>query len=422
MFILIDGNTFYASCEKVFRPDLWNKPVVVLSNNDGCIIALSKEAKALGITMGAPFFKMKELIKKHRITVFSSNFTLYSDFSNRLVDLYRHFFEEIEVYSVDESFIRLNSPQTEKELQRLGLEIHQKALQWVGIPVTLGFGPTKTLAKVAQKLAKNSGSPVFVLPLCKKAVLGILNTFPVQDIWGIGRRYSVFLKKQGLYTAKQFTEADPRFIQKQMGVTGRRIQLELAGTSCLSVADMATPQKSILCSRSFGKKISQIDFIKGALTHNVMTALQKLHSQGLTTGAIWVFIATSRHYGDYYAKGHLVTLWQPTDALSDLLSAVSEALTFIFKPGYPYAKSGVMLLQLSTKSAQALSLFQAQTTPQATALQTLSLTAAKLNKKFDKRLVFPAVGLQGKAYWSMNQTLKSPRYTTCFDEVLQVQA
>ena len=292
MYALVDGNSFYASCEKVFRPDLWKKPVVVLSNNDGCIISLSKEAKDLGIPMGESLFKVRDQLHIHGVSVFSANFSLYADFSNRLVELYHRLFDRVEVYSIDESFLQLSDRYTTAELIKMGEDLHQTALAWTGIPVSIGFGSTKTLAKVAHKLAKNMNRPVFVLPPNPQM---ILDTFPIGQVWGIGRRYGKALRQQGIQTAGQFLKAPPQWVQKNLTIVGRRTQLELQGTPCIGLQDNPDSRHSLLTSRSFGHKITDKTSLKGAMTHNVMTAHRKLVANGLLASTVVIFLATGVH-------------------------------------------------------------------------------------------------------------------------------
>lgn len=419
MFALVDANSFYASCEKIFRPDLKKKPVVVLSNNDGCVIALSREAKKLGVPMGEPVFKIQELLISSKTTVFSSNFSLYSDISSRLVELYQSVFEKVEIYSIDEVFIHLKDDLSTNELTTLGYQLHKKALEWIGIPVSIGFGQTKTLAKVAQKLSKNMGLPVFVLP---KNPTAILETFRIENVWGIGRQYTSLLKKYGVVTAAQYTKMCPTFVKKKLTIVGLRTQLELRGISCIPLDDMADPKQSILSSRSFGKKVTELSALQGAVTNNVMTAHNKLVANGLVVGSVMVFVATSRFEDDFYSRSSSISLIRTTDTLSEILEAALLNLERLFLPDRRYAKSGVLFLDLRQKAQIQLSLFQpVMDTEKSKKMDKLSSILSQENRKWGKRIIIPAIGLYGSNEWTMNQNQKSPRYTTNWKEVPRIQ-
>lgn len=417
IFGLIDGNSFFASCEQVFRPELKGKPVVVLSNNDGCIVALSKEAKAAGIVMGQPAYLARPLLDQHRVTVFSANHALYADFSSRLIALYRQMFSQVHVYSIDEAFVVPDPALSRQALVDLGEQVYRRALQWVGVPVSVGFGATRTLAKVANHLAKGQGSPVFVMPDQPDSVL---ETFPVGKVWGIGWRSAQFLMGHGVYTAGQFSKLSPGWVQKNLTVQGARTQLELQGiTSGVVVRDLAP--KSILSSRSFGKKLDNMSSLKGALTQNLMTAVTKLRASGLVVESLSVFFSTGRHDPVKHRVMYPVPLDQPTQSLFALLQVIFIPLPRFFKAGYRYARSGVILQSLHPDSAVPQSLFEDVSLGKPSSqLNQASELVATINQKWGKTMIFPALALQGKSDWKTNQRHRSPRYTTQWAEVFVV--
>jgi|APSaa5957512576_1039674.scaffolds.fasta_scaffold30334_2 DNA polymerase V len=410
MFALIDCNNFYASCEKVFRPDLKSKPVVVLSNNDGCIISRSKEAKALGLKMGAPAFKCKDTLKN--VAVFSSNFSLYGDFSKRVIQLLSTFSPEMEVYSIDESFLVFSGHHNYKEL---GTNIHKTILKHIGIPVSVGFGKTKTLAKIATSIAKHRFEPV--INIHDSNFENIMNYMPVKEIWGIGHKHSKFLAQKGINNIAAFRKADPNFILKHLSICGLRTQKELNGISCLSLEKAPASKKSILSSRSFGKKIRTFSGLKAALSNNITIAAEKLRKQGLVTNNILIFIATSKHNENYYSRSIKLPLIEATNSTIELIERSIIGLKEIYKEGNLYAKSGVLFTALSNENAIQKHLFLSSTPSQEAKRKSLMLTMDKVNNKWGKRSIIPAITKLESNNWGMNQNNKSPRYTTSWYEL-----
>ena len=312
IFALVDCNNFYASCERVFNPKLEGKPIVVLSNNDGCIIARSNEAKALGIPMGAPFFKYKQLINRNKVHVFSSNYTFYGDMSARVMTSLRSLVDEIEIYSIDEAFLDISSF-AYCDLEDTAKEIKTLIKQWTGIPVSIGIGSSKTLAKIANRQAKkDSLDNVFDIRNLdvKKSVLQEL---PVEEIWGISTRWGRRLRKIGIETAQDLVEANPRYVKKTISIVGERIHYELNGVSCIGIEEVKN-KKNIISSKSFGKKVSQVQELEEAVSNYTARACEKLRLQNSRAQGLYVFLRTSPHIDKerQYSNGMSVHFSIPT--------------------------------------------------------------------------------------------------------------
>ena len=346
MFGLIDCNNFYASCERVFNPSLNGKSIVVLSNNDGCVIARSNEAKALGIKMGTPYHQIKQEIKDHDIAVFSSNYALYGDMSNRVMSIVMANVPETEIYSIDESFIDFNGVQ---DIELLAHQLVQKVYKGTGIPVSLGIAPTKTLAKLANKFAKKypAYKRVCIIDNEEKRVKA-LKLIEVVDIWGIGRRLSRKLNAQRVITAYDFTQLAQVWVRKNMTVVGERIWKELHGTSCIEMNDAPTTQKQICTSRSFGKMITDYDNLSEAIATHASTCARKLREQGTFGASLMVYILTNRFLEDLPQCNKSIVLKLPIPT-SDTLEIVKHALIGlkqIYKEGYQYKKAGVIITEI----------------------------------------------------------------------------
>jgi len=343
---LVDCNSFYVSCERLFNPKIRRKPVVVLSNNDGCIISRSNEAKALGIKMGEPYFKAKEIIVKNKVEVFSSNYSLYGDLSRRVMRTLKRFNSEIEVYSIDEAFIDLsNFP--DNEVERVGKEIRETVLQWTGIPTSIGIAKTKTLSKVANHIAKKKQSGVTCL-------IGIENLDPIlekveiNDVWGVGRQLTKFYQKNGIYNAKQLKNKSNTWIKKSSNVLGSRTAMELRGVPCINLETTSTKRKSCVVSRSFGKRIETFQELKEAVANYCLNASEKIRSESLVAKAITVFVRTSpfqRNFG-YYSNAKTIDFPIATNNSIETVKTAVSILEKIFKNGYQYQKAGVMLTGL----------------------------------------------------------------------------
>ena len=350
MFGLMDCNNFYASCERVFNPALNGKPVVVLSNNDGCVIARSNEAKALGIKMGVPAYQIKDLVSSHGVAVFSSNYTLYGDMSGRVMSMLAELAPEIEVYSIDEAFLNLEGIQN---LQILGSEIVRQVTRGTGIPVSVGIAPTKTLAKVANKFAKKypAYNRLCIIDTEDKRTKALQLT-GIGDVWGIGRKQAAKLEKQGVRTAYDFTQLPGSYVRKNMTVTGERIWKELRGISCIDM-EIAPPAKKQICtSRSFGKMVEDIDTMSEAIATHASTCAKKLRQQKSYAMSLMVFIHTNNFREDLpqYWKNTIVQLPIPTSDTLEIVEYALSGLKTIFMEGYQYKKAGVIITEITTNA------------------------------------------------------------------------
>ena len=347
---LIDCNSFYVSCERLFNPKIRKRPVVVLSNNDGCIISRSNEAKALGIKMGEPYFKEKEIIVKNNVQVFSSNYSLYGDISRRVMRTLKRFNSDIEIYSIDEAFLDLSN-YSDKEVEKVGHEIRSIVLKWTGIPTSIGIAKTKTLSKVANHIAKKKQSGVVSL-IGIKNIDPILEKVEINDVWGVGRQLTKFYQKNGIYNAKQLKNKSNSWIKKNSNVLGSRTAMELRGISCIDLETTVSKRKSCVVSRSFGKRVESFQQLKEAIANYSLNASEKIRSESLVTKSITVFIRTSpfqNRFG-FYSNSKTIDLPIATNNSIEIVKTALNALEAIFKNGYRYQKSGVMLSHLSDSS------------------------------------------------------------------------
>lgn len=416
VFALVDCNNFYASCERVFDPRLKNRPIVVLSNNDGCIVARSNEVKALDIPMGVPFFEQQALIKKHKVVVFSSNYQLYGDMSQRVMDSLRLFAPDMEVYSIDEAFLRLDHLQP-RDLYDYCKTIRAKVFQWTGIPVSIGIGPTKVLAKVANRVAKKqTDNGVFDIR-SQQTQDEILKTLEVKKIWGIARRWSERLGRMGIETASELRDASPVIIRKHLSVVGERLVRELRGHSCIDLEDVQ-PRKNILSSKSFGNLLTEKEPMAEALANYAARACEKLRKQNSRAQGVHVFIQTNgfRETDRQYSNAITCTLTVPTSDTRLIIETAKSCLNRIYKPGYRYKKIGVMLLDLIPASLEQKHLF-ADSDPRPS--DHLMGVVDRINRDHGPDTVF--FGAQGvNREWKMRCGSRSPRYTTQWDELLRV--
>ncbi len=394
---LVDCNSFYVSCERLFNPRIRKKPVVVLSNNDGCIISRSNEAKALGIKMGEPYFKARDIILKNKVEVFSSNYSLYGDLSRRVMRTLKRFNSDIEVYSIDEAFIDLSN-YTDIEVESVGREIRQTVLKWTGIPTSIGIAKTKTLSKVANHIAKKKQSGV-------TSLIGIENLDPIlekveiNDVWGVGRQLTKFYQKNGIYNAKQLKNKSNTWIKKSSNVLSSRTAMELRGVPCIDIETTQTKRKSCVVSRSFGKRIETFQELKEAVANYCLNASEKIRSESLVAKAITVFIRTSpfqRNFG-YYSNSKTVDFPIATNNSIETVKTAVASLESIFKNGYRYQKAGVMLTGLSNADGKK-NLFSSEKDEKINSLMrsmdntnyrygraTLSLASAGVHKKWNMR-------------------------------------
>ncbi len=418
MFALVDCNNFYVSCERVFDPTLNGKPVIVLSNNDGCIVARSNEAKALGFKMGAPLFEYRELIRRKKVIVLSSNLQLYGDMSSRVMMLLKDFSPEFEVYSIDEMFLKLTGFES-WDLIEYGKKIRQRVWQGVRIPVSVGIGPTKTLAKAANYFAKKalSSQNICLLNDAEKA-LPILNNLSIGNVWGIGNQWSKKLNEIGIYTAYDLAKSDPQLIKNKFNVVLARTALELQGISCLPLEAHA-PRKNIIVSRSFGQKATDFNELREAIANFASRAAEKLRAQNAYASGIMVFIRTNRFskIDAQYSNSISLHFIKETDNTTLILKTAILGLSQIFKKGYEYKKAGIMLLDLISHQKQS-DLFIEDSEVNNTPLMEVM---DNINAKYGKQTIqFALCGVQ--KYWHSRKGSVTPAYTTQWSDIIRVSA
>lgn len=423
---LIDGNNFYVSCERVFQPKLEGKPVVVLSNNDGCVVARSAEVKALGVPMGAPWFQLKDLAKQHGIIAKSSNYVLYGDMSQRMHSVIGQFAPEQEIYSIDESFLNLTG--FNRDLIDYGQQIRQRVRQWVGVPVCVGIGSTKTLAKLANHTAKKALLPEMadgvsdLNQLGRGDLDGLLGSLDVGEVWGVGRRISARLNELGVNSVKELRDASPIWIKKEFNVVLARTVAELNGESCLELEEVAPPKKQIVSSRSFGQPVVTLEDMNEAVVSYASRAAEKLRNQKHVAGAIQVFVETNRFKPNepQYNNAVTVKLLKPTANSFQLGEAAIYGMRKIFKYGYAYKKCGVMLMDLVPEDAVPTDLFAQIDLPDTARSKVLMATLDEINAKMGRGTVRSAgEGLQ-KA-WAMRSDQKSQAFTTDWKQLAIVR-
>jgi DNA polymerase V len=415
IFALVDCDHFYVSCERVFQPRLETRPVVVLSNNDGCLIARSPEAKALGLAMGAPYHLNRDTLTRHGVDVFSSNYALYGDMSRRVMETLAAEAPEVEVYSIDEAFLNLAG------FERRGLTEYARHIQTTvrrhtGIPVSIGIGPTKTLAKVANHLAKTQPEAGGVYAFTTAVMDEALASVAVGEIWGVGPRWAAWLEGQGIATALDLKRTDPKAIRRKMTVVGERLVYELNGRSCLPLEVVAPPRKGLMVSRSFGRPLTHLNPIKQALLQFAGRAGEKLRRQRLMTSHLMVFVMTNRFSTTrpFYGQSATMRLPYPSDYTPDLIHAAVQLLERIYRPGFHYQKCGIMLMDLSPAAYHRRDLFDTRDQArQARLMRALD----RLNADHGARTVH--VGSLGgrRPAWAMRQAFCSPRYTTKWREL-----
>lgn len=419
MIALVDCNNFYVSCERVFNPKLEKRPVVVLSNNDGCIVARSEEAKALGIPMGAPLFQYKDFLDKHNVIALSSNYTLYGDMSERVMNTLAEFTPNIEIYSIDEAFLDLsNIAFVSKNPDRLfeyGVEIRSKVLKWTGIPVSIGIAPTKVLAKVASKKAKKSNG-VWVI-VSEEDRVNALSDFPVEDLWGIGRAYSNFLKRRKINTALELSRMPESWVRKHLTVQGVRIVKELNGEKCLDI-EQPIPRKSVGSQKSFGEPQTDFFVLFNALASYIDECAVKLRNQNSVANILGIFVATNpfNKSEPQYFKSRFIRLPVPTNFTGELIRFGYIILKDIFKEGYRYKRVGVLLTGLDSVNKLQYNLFDKLNREKAIKLMEVY---DSIRKKYGKEILkFSAQGI-GKE-WKMKQEHLSDKFTTDWDSILTI--
>ena len=420
MFALIDCNSFYASCEKIFRPDLKDCPVVILSNNDGCVIARSAEAKKMGVSMTQPWYQIKDQYLSKGGVVFSSNYELYADISNRVMNVLSDVCPEIDIYSIDEAFLDLRSFKKNIDLVNFSYDCKRKIREWVGVPVSIGIAPTKTLAKLANKVAKDDPRFDGVVILSEpKIIRHFLRSMPVEKIWGIGKRLAARLENIGVKTAYDLTRIDSRLIGDNFNVVLERTVRELKGQSCITLHDFMEPKKQIMVSRSFGRSIRSKNLLSEAISFHASRAAEKLRHEKQKCRLITTFIRSNRFntkVKQIYASRSL-ELIHPTDDTRIIIKSANRILEKIYANGYQYAKAGILLSDFTDSYGYQMSLFDKKRDEK---------SASKLMETIDyiNLMEIAKVGFGNQGYrntWKMKREIKSQRYTTKIDEIPMIK-
>ncbi|MCD8339238.1 MAG: Y-family DNA polymerase [Burkholderiales bacterium] len=423
VYALVDGNSFFASCERVFRPDLRYRPIIVLSNNDGCVVARSKEAKKLGIKMGQPFFQIEEFCIQNKVSVFSSNYELYGDLSGRMMTAIASLSAGLEVYSIDEAFANFSGLQEAGvNLTNLGFQIKNRVMQWVGIPTCVGIAPTKTLAKYCNHLAKKYPGLKGVcnwLPLNSNQRKKALACQPISEVWGVGRRYEKRLNALGIETVLQLAQADPATIENQFNIVLARTVRELRGENCIDFEELHPKRKQILRSRSFGAMVGSKEELAGAICFHAEEAVRTVRREGSCAHVVGIVLNTNRfrkqdpQYHVYPAIG----LERGADDPTTIIQAAMYLLNQYYRPGYAYKRAGVYLSELSPKKLEPLDLFVEERWERN---ELLANTVDRINAHFGKYTVVHAASLLHKEAWQMKRDRVSPQYTTCFADLPRV--
>ena len=419
MFALVDCNNFYASCERVFNPKLDKKPIVILSNNDGCVISRSNEAKALGIPMGAPAFKYDPIFKKNKVYVFSSNFPLYGDMSNRVMSILSKYTPNIEIYSIDEAFLEFKGFEN-YNLEDYGKEIRKTILKWTGIPVSIGFATTKALAKVANRISKkfdNKTGGVYVINSKEKKDKA-LKWLKIEDVWGIGFKHAARLKSYKINKAYDFTMLPDDWVRKQMSVVGLRLKKELEGESVLSLEESRSPKKAIATTRSFEKNITHFEGLKERVSTFSICCSEKLRNQKSNCNSIYVFVKSNRHQKNklQYRNGIVMTLPYGSNSSITISKYAVEGLKKIYKKNIEYKKAGVIVMGLIPTDSNQLNIFEKENPKYNTLMKTLDFIA---KKEGVSKIKLASQDL--KKIWKMKQTRLSSRYTTELNEIISLK-
>ena len=419
VFALVDCNNFYASCEKLFRPDLKDTPVVVLSNNDGCVVARSREAKLLGIKMGVPVFQIKAEMQRHGILAFSSNYALYADLSSRVMRTLEEMAPRVEVYSIDEAFLDLTGIESVLSLVEFGQQVRERIGHWIGITVCVGIAPTKTLAKLANHAAKKYPATQGVVDLTNPdRQRRLLALVPVDDVWGVGKRLSKRLNALGITTALDLANASPRAIRDQFSVVLERTVRELNGESCIELEEIPPTKKQIVCSRSFGVKVTQFELLREAVCEYATRATEKLRKEQQQAKVLTVFIRTSpfKDNEPQYSNSASGELLIPSCDTRDFIELANHLLKRIWKDGFRYAKAGVMLSDFYDPGMFQPGLFDDISTRSNS--QQLMSVLDTINQSGAGKVFFAGQGT--KKDWSMKREHLSPAYTTRWDQLPRV--
>lgn len=415
MFALVDCNNFYASCERVFNPRLKGVPVIVLSNNDGCVVARSNEAKALGIKMGVPFYQVQPLVQQHRIAVFSSNYALYGDMSQRVMQVLEQFTPALEIYSIDEAFLSLNGlPLT--NLTAYSHTIRKTVQQWTGIPVSIGIGATKTLAKIANYHAKKSARSQGVFMVTPDSLEATLQETPIAEVWGVGAALTKKLQGQGITTAAQLAATDPKVMRRTFNVVMERLVMELQGLSCLPLETLPSPKQSTAVTRSFWRPVTTRETLLAALASYTSRAAEKLRRQQQVATCAQIFWNTSRHRSSPRYWTSTVGFPMPTSDPRDMFTAIEEVLARWYEPGHSINKAGIVLYGLQPTPGRQTDLF----TQPRRCTQPLLQAMDAINRRYGSNTIRFAV-CNNSTLWAMKAERRSPRYTTCWNELWTVR-
>lgn len=413
MFLLADCNNFYVSCERVFNPSLRGRPVIILSNNDGCAVALSNEAKALGVPRGAPLFKWRDFLLKNNGVWLSSNYTLYGDMSRRVMDILSSFSEDCEVYSIDEAFLRIDISD-EKTIQKIALEIMETVYKYTGIPLSVGSANTKTLAKAANHYAKKTAKTGFacITPANRESML---QQIPVSQIWGIGYRHDKLLKSHGVNSALQFTKLCETWIKKRMSITGLRTHKELNGTPCIDLQHVPPSRQSIVSSRSFGTPVSSFNLLNESIHEYGYRAAARMRSMKLVCSSLSVYLCTNRFKDEpQYSNSASVSLEYPTDSSRTITYQAEVILKAIYRSGYKYKKTGIMLHGLIENSEQQMSLFEKKDYMNRD--EKLMSVMDSINRRYgSKSVILASEGISRN--WQMKREFLTPSYTTRWSDI-----
>ncbi|MFQ5493462.1 MAG: Y-family DNA polymerase [Candidatus Dojkabacteria bacterium] len=417
MFAVIDCNNFFVSCERVFNPKLKSKPIVVASSNDGVIVARSNEVKKLGIPMGAKAYEWRDTIDRYQIQIFSGNFPLYGDLSRRVMQTIAELAPDIEVYSIDEAFLDLTNFHT-NDVVGYGQMLKDTVYGWIGVPVSVGIGPTKTLAKAAVEIAKKNEQFNGVSSAYTDDFDDWLKTMPVKDIWGVGRSYSAFLKRNGVFNARDFKYVSDTWVKQNMKVIGQRTLLEMRGIPCMGVAAQRSARKGIISSRTFGRPVTNLKEMREAVAMYAARAAERLRNDGSIVSKVQVLITTNRHRKDIpqYSNVGSFRLGQPTNYTPSIISAAKRIVETIYKDGFSYKKAMVMLGEISPSSQVQLNLFQEFRDDKRD--RELMKAIDVLNRKWGKStMLYAATGIPDRRGWKTNAAMLSRRYTTSWQEI-----
>ena len=423
LFALIDCNNFYVSCERAFNASLQNRPTIVLSNNDSCVVARSNEAKKFGIKMGQPVFEIEGLIRKHHIQVFSSNYTLYADMSDRVMSVLAQFSPHMEIYSIDEAWLELTGQDID-DLTEFGRAIKARVFQHTGIPVSVGIASTKSLTKIASELVKTDSHYEGVLDLTSYSEQQLdvfLAKVEIKDIWGIGQKYALFLSNHGITTARELKYADEKWIRRYLTVTGARIVFELRGISCIPLEEVRLPRQGIMCAKIFGREITAFDELQEAISTYAARAAEKLREQDSVTSCLTVFIKTNtfKTNVEQYANSFTIDFLYPTAYTPDIVKQALSGLKAMYRPDYNYYKAGVMLTRITPQNSLQPDLFGEFNVLEHDRQARLMMIVDAINRIYGKdTLIFAIQGVTH--HWRMRQLKLSNHFTTRWSDLIRV--